>query len=156
MTDQPYMAEPWYALLRAACQRENGRAVAARLGVSDATVSQVLNGTGLYGTGQASTAKFGEKVTHKFGAYECPHLTEMYGEPRVIQAAECRSYAHRPAPIGSTGQLNHWRTCNACPHKALSAPAAPREPKPRKKAATAPATPATTPAATPTAQETTP
>lgn len=128
-----YMAEPWFALLQAACQRENKSRVALRLGVSAAAVGQVLNGSGNYGNGKASPAKLAERVLHKFGSYECPHLTEMFAEPRVITADECRTHAHRETvPIGSPGAMAHWRACNTCPHKPLAAPAVPKVPKPRK------------------------
>lgn len=143
----PYMAEPWYPMLRAACEREGQRKVAARLGVSDSTISQVMRGTGAYGSGKASTTKLADRVVHKFGNFECPHLTEQYGEPRVISAAECRTYAHRATPpIGSPGLMQHWRACNTCPHKALSAPPAPKVPKPRKRAAAEAQAPAAEPA----------
>lgn len=138
-----YMADPAYAMLLAACEREDQAKVAARLGVSGSTVSQVLRGSGEYGTGRAKTDKLFQRVVHKFGSYECPHLTEMYAEPRVITAAECRTYAHRATPpIGSPGLMSHWRACATCPHKALSAPAAPKPPVPRKKAPGEPASPA--------------
>lgn len=137
-----YMSDPAYAMLAAACDREDQAKVAARLGVSGSTVSQVLRGSGEYGTGRAKTDRLFERVVHKFGSYECPHLTEMYAEPRVITAAECRSYAHRATPpIGSPGLMSHWRACATCPHKALSAPAAPKPPVPRKKAPGGPASP---------------
>lgn len=144
MTDRPaYMAEPWFALFNSACEREGQRKTAARLGVSDAQVSQVRNGGGHYGSGRASTKHIADLVLHKFGSYECPHLTQLFAEPRVITAPECRSYAHRAAPVGSAGQLDHWRACNTCPHKPLSAPAAPREVKPRGAKGRTPSTPAT-------------
>lgn len=132
-TLMPYMQEPWFALLQAACQRENKNRVALRLGVSAAAVGQVLNGSGNYGNGKASPAKLAERVLHKFGSYECPHLTEMFAEARVITADECRTHAHRETvPIGSPGAMAHWRACNTCPHKPLAAPAVPKVPKPRK------------------------
>jgi hypothetical protein len=51
----------------------------------------------------------------------------------VITAEQCRGYAHRPAPTGSPRDMQHWQACNACPHKALTAPPEPREVKPRKR-----------------------
>lgn len=135
MSKPAYMDEAWFELLRQAASRETKAKVAARLGVSGSTVGQVLNGSGLYGTGEASTRRIADLVLHKFGSFECPHLSERFAEPRVISAAECRSYAHRETvPIGSPQALNHWRACSTCPHKPLSAPAQPKEPKPRRKA----------------------
>lgn len=145
----PYMDDPRFAMLQAACEREDQRKVAARIGCSDSVISQVMRGTGAYGSGAASPARLFDKVEHKFGSYECPHLTEVYSEPRVITAAECRAYAHRAtAPTSSPGLMDHWRACAACPHKPLSAPPVPKVPKPRKATATA-----TTTTTTPTHQE---
>ena len=130
---QPYMAERWYQLLSEACRRENQRLVATRLGINPSTVGQVLHGSGLYGTGQASTARVATRVLHTFGSYECPHLTARFEEPRHVTAEECRAYAHRPVPAGSPGDLEHWRACNACEHKPLSAPPVVRPPVPRRR-----------------------
>jgi len=134
MPQLPYMDEPWFALLRAACGRSSRTDLANRLGVSQPMVCQVLNGSGLYGTGQASTARIADKVVHLLGQYECPHLGEQLGAVRVISADECRAYAHRNPPIGSPRDLAHWQACRRCPHFGLSAPPQPREVKPRKKA----------------------
>lgn len=148
--ERPYMQERWYSLLAAAVRASSGAEVARRLGVSAPTVYQVFNGTGLYGTGAASTARLSVKVLHVLGSYACPHLTEQSGRERVITADQCRTYAHRPAPIGSPGDLAHWQACRKCPHRALSAPPTPRVPMPRKSrnaaapASTSPSTPVAT------------
>jgi hypothetical protein len=128
----PYMAEPWFRLLRDACGQLGSAEMARRLGVSGPLISQVLNASGLYGSGAASTARLAERVMHTLGSYECPHLCEQYGASRVISAAQCRAYAHRPPPTGSPLDLAHWQSCQACGHRALSAPPQPREIKPRK------------------------
>lgn len=134
MKHMPYMDEPWFAVLRQAAEAHSKRWVAMRMGVSPALVGQVINGSGAYGEGTASTAKVAVLVMHKFGQFECPHLTERFAEPRVISASECRQHAHQPAPpIGSPQALLHWRACGTCPHKALSAPAVPKPVKPRRK-----------------------
>ncbi len=150
-----YKTEPWFALLQTACQNQQRQKVAEALGVSPPLLSQVLNGSGKYGTGEASTAKLAERVMHTFGRYECPHLTAENGAPHVITADECRVFSHRPAPIGSPRDMQHWQSCNACPHKAHTAPPVVREVKPRKAraadAGTEPGiTDATTPATSPT------
>lgn len=145
MRRMPYMDEPWFALLQQACEQSSRTDIARRLGVAQPTVCQVLNGSGLYGTGQAGTARMAEKVVHLLGQYACPHLSEQHNAPRVISADECRVYAHRNPPIGSPRDLAHWQACRKCPHFALSAPPLPREPKPRKKAAAADAPPPATP-----------
>lgn len=144
-----YRNEAWFALLQNAAATHQRQAVASMLGVSAPVISQVLNGTGKYGSGQASTARLADKVTHTFGRYPCPHLTqESSGESVVITADQCRIYAHRPAPVGSPRDMQHWQACQKCPHRAASAPPAPREVKPRKGTPNPAAT-----AATPTHQE---
>lgn len=127
-----YKNEPWFSLLQTACQSQLRCKVAEALGVSAPTLSQVLNGSGKYGTGEASTAKLADRVMHTFGRYECPHLTEQNGSPHVITSDECRVFAHRPAPVGSPRDMQHWQSCNTCPHKAHTAAPALREVKPRK------------------------
>lgn len=144
----PYMDEAWFALLEQACRQSSRTEMARRLGVAQPTVCQVLNGSGLYGTGQAGTARIAEKVVHLLGQYACPHLSEQNGMQRVISADECRVYAHRNPPIGSPRDLAHWQACRKCPHFALSAPPAERVVVPRKRAAEAadssiPSTPST-------------
>lgn len=111
-----YQQEPWFALLLSRTEGTQRSQVAKQLGISPATLSQVLNGSGLYGTGQASTERIADKVTHTFGRYTCPHLTEeAAGEPQVVTAEQCRGHA-----------------CQ-CPHKAASAPPVPRAIHPRNK-----------------------
>jgi hypothetical protein len=130
-----YKTEAWFQLLAAVCQRMKRKEVALALGVSAPQVSQVLNGSGKYGSGEAGTDKIAEKVMHTFGQYACPHLSAQsgFGEQAVeITAEQCRAYAHRPAPTGSPRDMQHWQACNSCPHKAHTAPPAPREVKPRK------------------------
>lgn len=122
-----YMDEPWFALLQAQVTRTGAvRAhIARQLGITAGALSQLLNATGLYGNGTASTARMASRVIHTYGRYPCPHLTdEATGgpdEPVVITAEQCRAYAHRPAP-SSPREMKHWQSCNACPHKAASQP----------------------------------
>lgn len=129
----PYMDEPWYELLRAACQQRPRTVLAAELGVAAPTLSQVLNGSGLYGTGQAGTARIAAKVVHLLGNYPCPHLGEQHGREVVVSAERCRHLAHRDPPIGSPRDLAHWQACRRCPHFAPSAPPPPRVVVPRKR-----------------------
>jgi DNA-binding transcriptional regulator YdaS (Cro superfamily) len=128
-----YKSEGWFVLLQNAAKAISRKAVADALGASPAQVSQVLNGTGKYGSGQCSTDRIAEKVLHTFGQFACPHLSEQAnGQAIVITAEQCRGYAHRPAPTGSPRDMQHWQACNSCPHKAHTAPPKPREVKPRK------------------------
>jgi len=132
MTD--YQKEPWFALLQGACERMQRKVVADTLGVSAPLLSQVLNASGKYGTGEAKTDKVAERVIHHFGRYECPSLTEQNGQSHVIDADTCRTHAHRPAPAGSPRDMQHWQACNKCPHKVHTAPHEPRAVKPRSRA----------------------
>ena len=130
---QPYMQERWFSLLQAACKPPTVKAeVALRLGVSAPMLYQVLNGSGLYGSGKASTRRLADKVLHQLGSYLCPHLTEQMGEDRVITSDQCRTYAHRPAPTASPRDLAHWQACRKCPHRASAAPPLQRPVVPRK------------------------
>ena len=61
-----YQTEPWFALLQTACQTQMRCKVAESLGVSAPLLSQVLNGSGKYGRGEASTHKLAEKVLRRF------------------------------------------------------------------------------------------
>ena len=152
MTSPAYMADPAFAMLRAACEGARRAQVATRLGVSPPVVTQVLNGTGAYGSGQASTRKLFIKVEATFGHWACPHLTEQSndGQPQVITAARCRELAHRTVPTGSPRDLAHWQACRKCPHYAPTAPPQPRPKVPRKGRQTIPAaTAATTPETAP-------
>ena len=97
-----YMQQEWFALLRARCAHTPRARVAQQLGVSAPTLSQVLNGSGLYGTGQASTQRVAERVTHAFGRYPCPYLSAEAGwAEQWVSVVQCRAYAHRPAPTSS-------------------------------------------------------
>ena len=128
-----YMQEPWFALLKSRCEGAVQGHVARQLGVSGTTLSMVLNGTGPYGNGSASTGRIANKVIHTFGRYACPHLTsESGGEEKVITADQCRIYAHRPAPVGSPRDMQHWQACRQSPHREASAPPPEKVPVPRK------------------------
>lgn len=128
-----YMSEPWFALLQSRTEGQQRTQVAKQLGISAGALSQVLNGSGEYGKGTASTARIADKVVHTYGRYVCPHLTEEAGgEQQVITAEQCRGYAHRAAPR-TPRDMQHWQACRQCPHKAASAPPVPREPQPRPK-----------------------
>ena len=129
-----YMQQPWFALLQERTQRPRTvRADLARqLGISAAALSQVLNASGCYGNGKASTAHIAEKVIHTFGRYACPHLTaEAAGDDQVITAEQCRAFAHRDAPTSSPREMQHWQACRQCKHREASAPPVPRALQPR-------------------------
>ena len=129
----PYMSESWFELLRLRTEGQKRTQVAKTLGISPATLSQVLNGSGEYGKGTASTSRVADKVVHTFGRYVCPHLTEEAGGvSQEVTADQCRAHAHRSAP-STPRDMRHWQACNQCPHKAASAPPVARAVQPRNK-----------------------
>ncbi len=129
----PYMSESWFELLQQRTEGQQRTQVAKTLGISPATLSQVLNGSGEYGKGTASTARVADKVVHTFGRYACPHLTEEAGGvSQEVTADQCRAHAHRSAP-STPRDMRHWQACNQCPHKAASAPPVARAVQPRSK-----------------------
>ena len=129
----PYMSESWFELLRLRTEGQKRTQVAKTLGISPATLSQVLNGSGEYGKGTASTSRVADKVVHTFGRYVCPYLTEEAGGvSQEVTADQCRAHAHRSAP-STPRDLLHWQACNQCPHKAASAPPLARVVQPRNK-----------------------
>ena len=89
------MNEPWFAFLKTRAQGLRRTQIAQQLGISPAALSQVLNGSGEYGKGTASTARIADKVVHTFGRYACPHLTEEAGGDQevVVTADQCREAA---------------------------------------------------------------
>lgn len=134
-----YMGTPEFALLHRACQAAPRAKVALLLGVSAPVISQVLNASGAYGSGKASTKKLWIKVAGKYGHWACPHLTEQGdGSPQVIDAARCRDLAHRAVPTGSPRDLAHWQACRKCAHFTPTAPPVPRPVVPRKPRITPP------------------
>ena len=118
----PYMSESWFELLQQRTEGQQRTQVAKTLGISPATLSQVLNGSGEYGKGTASTSRVADKVVHTFGRYVCPYLTEEAGGvSQEVTADQCRAHAHRSAP-STPRDMRHWQACNQCPHKAANAP----------------------------------
>ncbi len=141
-----YQQEPWFALLRSRVEADGTTqaSIARQLGISCGALSQVIHGTGAYGSGQASTERIANRVIHTFGRYPCPHLTEEAGgEAQVITAEQCRSWAHRPAPTASPRDMQHWQACRQCKHLDASAPPVPRAVQRRNVIPITPVTPHT-------------
>lgn len=132
-TKPEYMTESWFALLQSRVQVQPRVQIAKQLGISAPALSQVLNGSGEYGKGRASTARIASRVEHTFGRYPCPHLTaEAGGDEQVVSADECRAFAHIAPPTCSPRAMHHWQACLTCQHKAASAPAVVVDARPRK------------------------
>lgn len=62
----PWADEPWFRVLQAQLQVMQGVALARALGVSHPQLSQIINGSGEYGTGRASTERFAARVRKVF------------------------------------------------------------------------------------------
>jgi transcriptional regulator with XRE-family HTH domain len=119
-----YMDEPWFHVLTDACKASSQRKVAERLDVSNGAISQVINGTGLYGTGKASTEQIAQRVLHRLESWSCPYLSERStdGQAVVINGEQCRDYAHRSAPSLNPQAMQHWQACHRCEHRKWTAP----------------------------------
>lgn len=114
----PYMNENWYSVLRAEVEMTSMTAAAKKLGVSRGLVSQIIHGSGLYGSGVASTKAVADRVTKTFVVQlQCPFLSAHQAEPRYISGADCRAFAYRPAPTSSPVDVSHWRACSTCPSR---------------------------------------
>ncbi len=136
MTRMAYMDEPWFQVLIGACKASSQRKVALRLDLSNGAISQVINGKGLYGSGQASTEGVAQRVMHRLESWACPYLSERStdGLPVVINGEECRTHAHRTAPSLNPQAMQHWQACHQCEHRKWTAPGkAEVEPTPMKK-----------------------
>lgn len=132
MTAPAYQSQRWFHLLMDAVGSRSQQTVATELGLSRPAISQIVRGTGLYGSGKASTDRIAQRVLDAYGQWICPFLSED-DAPREITSAQCRALAHRPTPTTSPRDLTHWRACQKCPMKHRSAPpqARPHKPRPR-------------------------
>ena len=117
-----YITEPWYTLLVATCHKKKRDAVAKELGVSAPLISQVLNGSGKYATGEASTERLAQRVLHTYAPFPCPYLSADRGEEVLLDAQQCRSHAHREAPTSNPRTMQHWQACHECEHRPYTAP----------------------------------
>ena len=122
----PYVTEAWYTLLVATCHKKKRDAVAKELGVSAPLISQVLNGSGKYATGEASTERLAQRVLHTYAPFICPYLSADRGEEVLLDAQQCRSHAHREAPTSNPRTMQHWQACHQCEHRPYTAPVVPR------------------------------
>lgn len=96
----------WLALVREEAARTSIAAVAKRLEYSRTTISQVLSGT--YPVDPARIAARAVAVLEPVVEVSCPHLG------RVIEVAECQTFATRRAPTHNPMAMNHWRACRQC------------------------------------------
>lgn len=105
----------WLAALRAECSASTQGQVALTLGLSEATVSQVLSGS--Y---RAATTRIERRVRgHLLGAMcECPVMGE-------VSTLVCQEVQERQPPIANPQHAQAWFACRgrgrfaragACPH----------------------------------------
>lgn len=72
-----YMAEAWFAILRHQAGCMVHRALARALQIHDSTLSQVLNGTGHYGTGRCNTSRIARRVLRVFCPRQRVHVRQL-------------------------------------------------------------------------------
>lgn len=114
------LTDTWIGALRAECTRTNQTTAAARIGVSDTTVSQVLSGS--Y---KANTLRIERRVRGELmGAEcECPVMGDV--SLRVCQDVQERSLGKGSPGIGNPQHAAAWHACRGsgrfatkgqCPH----------------------------------------
>lgn len=91
--------------LQAEIEKANISQVAAKLGMPRCTISLVAREK--YPANPENILKRFEAV---YGGVHCPFLD---GD---ITRDDCNGYANRARPSNPIG-LQHWRTCQQCPHK---------------------------------------
>lgn len=72
-----YMAAAWFAILRHQASCMVHRALARALQIHDSTLSQVLNGTGHYGTGRCNTSRIARRVLRVFCPRQRVHVRQL-------------------------------------------------------------------------------
>lgn len=106
-----YMKTDWFAGLMAEVERTSKTAVAARIGFSRASISQVCNGCGPYGNGRSSTSNIELAYRREFEQISCPHTQVQ------VDADHCRQVGLRQAPSHNPLQMLQWQACQQCPFK---------------------------------------
>lgn len=79
------------------------RAIAAKVGVSNAAITTYVNGK--Y---PAGVTRLEKKIVEAYERVDCPFLT------REIATADCHRYAAASCPTSSPLALRHWRACQSC------------------------------------------
>ncbi len=72
-----YMAEAWFAILRHQAGCMVHRALARALQIHESTLSQVLGGTGHYGTGRCTTSRIARRVLRVFCPRQRVHVRQL-------------------------------------------------------------------------------
>lgn len=108
---QPYMDTAWFAGLMDEVRRSSKTAVARKLGFDRASISQICNGCGPYGSGKASTKNIELAYRRVYEQLTCPHTNGQVG------IDHCRSTSLRAAPTHNPRQMQQWQACQLCPFK---------------------------------------
>jgi len=108
---QPYMDTAWFAGLMEEVRRSSKTAVARKIGYNRASISQICNGCGPYGKGEADTKNIELAYRRVFEQLTCPHTKAQVG------IGHCRSTALRAAPTHNPRQMQQWQACQRCQHK---------------------------------------
>jgi hypothetical protein len=112
---QPHDPSDWLAALRAERERTSQARAAERLGLSEATVSQVLSGT--Y---KAATVRIERRVRGALMGAQC--LCPVMGE---VSTLVCQTVQERTPPIPNPQHAQAWMACRGrgaftragqCPH----------------------------------------
>jgi hypothetical protein len=111
------ISDTWLGALRAECERTNQGMAAARIGVSDTTVSQVL--TGNY---KANTLRIERRVRGELmGAEcECPVMGDV--SLRVCQDVQERPQGKGTPGIGNPQHAQAWHACRGSGRFAAKGP----------------------------------
>lgn len=105
---QPYMDTAWFAGLMDEVRRSNKTVVARKLGFNRSSISQVCNGCGPYGNGDASTKRIESAYRRQYEQLTCPHTHKQVG------IVHCRETALRRAPTHNPLQMQQWQACQRC------------------------------------------
>jgi hypothetical protein len=108
---QPYMDTAWFAGLVDEVRRSSKTAVARKLGFDRASISQICNGCGPYGSGKASPRNIELAYRRVYEQMTCPHTKAQVG------IDHCRSTALRAAPTHNPLQMQQWQACQRCQYK---------------------------------------
>ncbi|MCB6182345.1 hypothetical protein LIN78_02090 [Leeia sp. TBRC 13508] len=89
-------------LLRQELKTSSLGKISARVGVSKASLSMLLNGK------YPNPDKMLEKVRAALAQKTCPYLNE------TISKEVCKSYCEMRIPINNPARMQHWKACQQC------------------------------------------
>ena len=110
---QPYMNEPWFAILSEQVAQTSRAKVASELNYSLTSVSLIMNGK--YA---GKPDRLRDKVLKRYTRVHCPYVA------KIIPLHQCQDTAHGKAPTHNPMKMQQWRACQSCSKKEASCPAA--------------------------------